>query len=161
MFQDGAALIGSSLEPVVTILAEDQSVVREFGEKGGMNAIRFAHRFEKAGTYYIRIADYRESGSGGNFYRFIVGSYPLVLSAYPLGVELGKTARDRSEGLQRSRENQRERRAAGIGRRLHSCCGRSIRSTTEARAGQRTRDGAFGWPIGSHSSDNQWPRRVA
>jgi hypothetical protein len=91
VFQDGAALIGSSLEPIVTILAEDQSVVREFGEKGGMNAIRFAHRFEKAGVYYIRIADYRESGSGGNFYRFIVGSYPLVLSAYPLGVELGKT----------------------------------------------------------------------
>lgn len=91
VFQDGAALIGSSLEPVVTILAEDQSVVREFGEKGGMNAIRFAQRFEKAGTYYVRIADYRQSGSGGNFYRFIVGSYPLVLSAYPLGVELGKT----------------------------------------------------------------------
>jgi hypothetical protein len=91
VFLDGAALIGSSLEPIVTILAEDQSVVREFGEKGGMNAIRFAHRFDKAGTYFIRIADYRESGSGGNFYRFIVGSYPLVLSAYPLGVELGKT----------------------------------------------------------------------
>jgi hypothetical protein len=91
VFQDGAALIGSSLEPVVTILAEDQSVVREFGEKGGMNAVRFAQRFDKAGTYYIRIADYRQSGSGGNFYRFIVGSYPLVLSAYPLGVELGKT----------------------------------------------------------------------
>jgi hypothetical protein len=91
VFQDGAALIGSSLEPIVTILAEDQSVVREFGEKGGMNAIRFAHRFDNAGTYYIRIADYRESGSGNNFYRFIVGGYPLVLSAYPLGVELGKT----------------------------------------------------------------------
>jgi len=91
VFQDGAALIGSSLEPLVTILAEDQSVVREFGEKGGRNAIRFAHRFEKAGTYYIRIADYRESGSGRNFYRFIVGGYPLVLSAYPLGLELGKT----------------------------------------------------------------------
>jgi hypothetical protein len=91
VFQDGAALIGSSLEPIVTILAEDQSVVQEFGEKGGMDAIRFAHRFDKAGIYYIRIADYRESGSGNNFYRFIVGSYPLVLSAYPLGVELGKT----------------------------------------------------------------------
>jgi hypothetical protein len=92
VFQDGAALVGSSLEPIVTILAEDQSVIRKFGEKGGMSAFRFAHRFEKAGTYYIRIADYRESGSGRNFYRFIVGSYPLVLSAYPLGVELGKTS---------------------------------------------------------------------
>ncbi|HLK22247.1 MAG TPA: hypothetical protein VKT81_25045, partial [Bryobacteraceae bacterium] len=91
VFQDGAALVGSSLEPIVTILAEDQTVIRKFGEKGGMNAFRFAHKFEKAGTYYIRIADYRESGSGGNFYRFIVGNYPLVISAYPLGVEVGKT----------------------------------------------------------------------
>lgn len=91
VFQDGAALVGSSLEPIVTILTEDQTVIRKFGEKGGMDAFRFAHKFEKAGTYYIRIADYRESGSGGNFYRFIVGNYPLVVSAYPLGVEAGKT----------------------------------------------------------------------
>lgn len=90
VFLDGAALIGSSLQPIVTILSEDQTVLRQFGEKGGMDAIRFAYRFEKTGAYYIRIADYRESGSGGNFYRFIVGNYPLVLSAYPLGVELGK-----------------------------------------------------------------------
>ena len=39
VFQNGAALVGSSLEPIVTILAEDQSVIRKFGEKGGMNAI--------------------------------------------------------------------------------------------------------------------------
>ena len=91
VFLDGAALIGSTLEPIVTILAENQSVVREFGEKGGLDAIRFAHRFDQAGTYYIRIADYRESGSGRNFYRIIVGDYPLVLSAFPLGVEAGKT----------------------------------------------------------------------
>ena len=91
VFQDMAALIGSELEPVVTIFDEKQSIVREFGEKGGMDAIRFAHRFDKSGVYYIRIADYRESGGGGNFYRIIVGNYPVVLSAYPLGVELGKT----------------------------------------------------------------------
>ncbi len=91
VFFDGAALVGSSLQPLVTILNEDHSVLHEFGEKGGMDAVRFAHRFEKAGTYYIRIADYQESGRGSNFYRIIVGGYPLVLSAYPLGVEMGKT----------------------------------------------------------------------
>ncbi|HYL78786.1 MAG TPA: hypothetical protein VEU96_31645 [Bryobacteraceae bacterium] len=91
VFQNGAALIGSTLQPVVTILAEDQSVLREFGASGGMDAVRFAHRFEKAGVYYVRIADYQQSGKASNFYRFIVGGYPLVMSAFPLGVPAGKT----------------------------------------------------------------------
>ncbi len=91
VFQNPAASIESTLQPVVAILAEDQSVVREFGVKGGMDAVRFAHRFDKAGVYYIRITDYQESGRSSNFYRFIVGNYPLVLSAFPLGVERGKT----------------------------------------------------------------------
>src|SRR5579864_1462984 len=91
VFQNGAALIGSTLQPVVTILAEDQSVVREFGVSGGMDAVRFAHRFDKAGVYYVRIADYQQSGKNSNFYRFIVGGYPLVVSAFPLGVQNGKT----------------------------------------------------------------------
>jgi len=91
VFQNGAALIGSTLQPVVTILAEDQSVIREFGTSGGMDAVRFAHRFDKAGVYYVRIADYQQSGKNSNFYRFIVGGYPLVVSAFPLGVQAGKT----------------------------------------------------------------------
>jgi hypothetical protein len=91
VFQNGAALIGSSLQPIVTILTEDQTVLREFGVSGGPEAIRFGHRFNKAGVYYVRIADYQQSGKNSNFYRFIVGGYPLVSSAFPLGVELGKT----------------------------------------------------------------------
>lgn len=92
VFQDGAAAIGSSLQPVVTILDANQAVVHQFGESGGTEAVRFAHRFDKAGVYYIRIADYQESGRASNFYRIIAGDYPMVLSAYPQGVELGKTA---------------------------------------------------------------------
>jgi hypothetical protein len=91
VFLNGAALIGSSLQPVVTIIAEDQSVVHEFGASGGTQAVRFAQRFEKAGVYYVRIADYQQSGRGGNFYRFIVSNYPLVSSAFPLGLQAGTT----------------------------------------------------------------------
>ncbi|HEY6391912.1 MAG TPA: hypothetical protein VIX89_11585 [Bryobacteraceae bacterium] len=91
VFLNGAALIGSSLQPVVTILAEDQSVVHEFGASGGTKAIRFAQRFEKAGVYYVRIADYQQSGRAGNFYRFIVSNFPLVSSAFPLGLQAGTT----------------------------------------------------------------------
>jgi len=91
VFLDGAASIGSSLEPVVTILDANQNVVREWGAKGGTDAIRFAHRFEKAGMYYIRITDFERGGRAAKFYRYIVGNYPLVSSAYPLGIELLKT----------------------------------------------------------------------
>ncbi len=91
VFENGAALIGSTLEPVVTILAEDQSVVKEFGGAGGMDAIRFAHKFEKAGSFYIRVADYAKSGKNSHFYRIKVGNFPLVAHAWPLGVQLGKT----------------------------------------------------------------------
>ena len=90
-FENGAAMIGSALQPVVTILAEDQAVVREFGNEGGNSAMWFAHRFEKAGTYYIRIADYQQSGRAANFYRFKIGNFPLLGRAYPLGVQAGQT----------------------------------------------------------------------
>ncbi len=91
VFQNGAALIGSSLQPVVTIFAADQSVIHEFGASGGTQATRFAQRFEKAGDYYVRIADYQQSGRAGNFYRFIVSNYPQVSSAFPLGLQAGAT----------------------------------------------------------------------
>src|SRR5260370_31951947 len=91
VFQNGAALIGSSLQPVVPILAADQSVVHAFGASGGTQANCFAQRLEKAGVYYVRIADYQQSGRAGNFYRFIVSNFPLVSSAFPLGLEAGTT----------------------------------------------------------------------
>ena len=91
VFLNGAASIGSALQPVVTILAEDQSVIREFGAGGGLDQIRYAYTFEKQGAYYIRIADYQQKGGNNRFYRYIVGNFPLVTWAYPLGVEFGKT----------------------------------------------------------------------
>ncbi len=90
-FENGAALIGSVLQPVITLLAEDQAVVKEFGGEGGMSAVMFAHKFEKAGTYYIRVADYQQSGRSANFYRIKVGKFPLAARAYPLGLQAGQT----------------------------------------------------------------------
>src|SRR5271165_4955405 len=51
--------------------------------------VMFAHRFEKAGSYYIRVEDYQKSGRSSNFYRIIVGEFPLILGAFPLGVQFG------------------------------------------------------------------------
>ncbi len=91
-FLNGAMLIGSALQPVVTILDSDLNVVATYGENGGSEQVMFARHFEKADTYYIRVEDYQRSGRAGNFYRIIVGEFPLVLGAYPLGVQLGSTA---------------------------------------------------------------------
>jgi hypothetical protein len=88
-FQNGAMLIGSSLQPVVSILDSDFNVVREFGRNGGREQVMFAHRFEKGGVYYVRIADYQQSGRGGHFYRIVAGEFPLVTAVYPLGLRKG------------------------------------------------------------------------
>jgi hypothetical protein len=91
VFENGAAMLGSRLQPVVSIYDADQSLVQEYGLEGGRSAQYFAHRFDKAGAYYIKIADYEEGGSSGHFYRIKVGKFPLALAAYPLGVRKGQT----------------------------------------------------------------------
>ena len=91
VFEDGAAMLGSALDPVVSIYDADQNLVRQYGLEGGRSARYFAHRFDKSGIYYIKIADYAESGSGRHFYRIKVGRFPLAAAAYPLGVPRGKT----------------------------------------------------------------------
>ncbi len=88
-FLNGAALIGSSLQPVVTIFDAELNPVKEFGANGGNEQVLFAHRFEKAGVYYVRVADYQHSGRASHFYRIIAGEFPLIEGAYPLGVRKG------------------------------------------------------------------------
>ncbi len=92
VFENGAAMLGSALQPVVGIYDQDQALVKEYGLEGGRSAEWFAHRFAKAGTYYIKVADYEEGGSARHFYRIKLGKFPLALAAYPLGVRKGQTA---------------------------------------------------------------------
>jgi len=89
VFENQAPRIGSTLQPVVRIVAEDQTVLREFGYDGGESTNRFTHKFDKAGTYFVRVADYESSGRGSNFYRILVGKLPIAISAYPLGLKRG------------------------------------------------------------------------
>ncbi len=91
VFFNQAALIGSTLQPVIGILSEDQTVLKEFGADGGMDAQQFAYRFDQAGVYYVRVADFAQTGRASNFYRILIGKFPLVSWAYPNGVEQGKS----------------------------------------------------------------------
>jgi len=61
VFENGAMETGSTLQPVIAILREDQSVVKEFGADGGPTVNRFAHKFDKAHGYYTLLDDYQES----------------------------------------------------------------------------------------------------
>ena len=99
VFEEAASQIGSLLKPVITILAPDHSLVREFGKEYGGIGSAFTHRFDKAGTYYVRLSDYEKNGSKKHFYRVKVGSFPWVESAYPLGIKRGETAEVALQGF--------------------------------------------------------------
>jgi hypothetical protein len=92
VFEDNGRMLGSALQPIITIYDADQNVIETFHEDAARMVDSFGHKFEKEGTYYVRISDYNESGSGRHFYRIMMGSLPVVVSAFPLGVEQGKTA---------------------------------------------------------------------
>jgi hypothetical protein len=89
VFYNEAMLIGSTLQPDVSILNEDQTVLKEFGAGGGKDAMWFSWRFAKAGTYYIRVADADQSGRPSNFYRILAGNFPLLDHVSPLGLREG------------------------------------------------------------------------
>jgi hypothetical protein len=92
VFDNSARQLGSSLQPVVGIYDANQNLVKEFGDDGGRDTATFAYQFAKGGTYYIRVSDYEEGGNAGHFYRIKTGRFPLAVSAFPLGLEKGKTA---------------------------------------------------------------------
>ena len=89
VFENQAMRIGSTLQPIVRVLTEDQTVLREFGYDGGATVSRFSYRFVKDGTYYLRISDFESSGRTSHFYRILVGRLPVAVSAYPLGLRRG------------------------------------------------------------------------
>ncbi len=98
-FENGAMQIGSTLQPVVRILSEDQSLLAEFGRNGAESVKHFSYRFAKAGAYFVQVADFQQSGRGSHTYRLKMGDFPLVSSVYPLGLAKGATAEISLEGL--------------------------------------------------------------
>ncbi|HBY61627.1 MAG TPA: hypothetical protein DEH78_17535 [Solibacterales bacterium] len=91
VFENGASLIGSQLTPLISIVAADQSVIREWGRQPGQGPNWFVHKFAQGGTYFVRVADYQRTGRSGNFYRVKVGRFPVVEASYPLGLREGQS----------------------------------------------------------------------
>jgi len=86
VFDNTGGQIGSTLIPIISILDSTGAAVKT------SLTTPFAHKFEKAGTYFIRVADYQQSGRASHTYRIKVGEFPVATAAFPLGVEKGKSA---------------------------------------------------------------------
>jgi hypothetical protein len=71
-FANTAVLTGSTLQPVLSIVREDGAVEQEYPADA---VIR--HRFTTAGTYYVKISDFLQSGRETHFYRIRVSPDPL------------------------------------------------------------------------------------
>lgn len=98
VFENGAPMLGSTLQPVVRILREDQSVAAEFGLDGPDSVKAFSHRFDKAGTYYVQVSDFQKSGRSSHTYRLKAGDFAVVTGVYPLGLAVGQQANVQLEG---------------------------------------------------------------
>lgn len=91
VFDNGGVQLGSALQALVAIVAEDGAVLKEYG-RDGRGTSTFSHRFAATGTHYLRVSDYQRSGSLRHVYRLKVGNFPIVSGAYPLGMRAGSTA---------------------------------------------------------------------
>jgi hypothetical protein len=98
VFENGAMQLGSTLQPLVRILREDQTVLAEFGGDGPDSVRHFAHKFAAEGTYYLQITDFQQSGRGSHTYRLKAGDFPIVTGVYPLGLAQGATGQVKLEG---------------------------------------------------------------
>ena len=89
VFSNSGGMLGSALQPLVTITTELGKPVCEFTLQRDRPAL--AHKFEVAGTYFVRVSDGEQGGSANHTYRVMVGKFPVVLSAFPLGVPKGQS----------------------------------------------------------------------
>lgn len=74
-FENTGPLTGSTLQPAIAILSEDGTVEGEYGAETG-----FRHKFSRTGTFYVRVADFLQSGRNTHFYRLRVSPDVLITS---------------------------------------------------------------------------------
>ncbi|MFP6586401.1 MAG: hypothetical protein VB814_02080, partial [Pirellulaceae bacterium] len=86
-----ASRIGSSMDPVLRLLTAAGDELAYADDSDGLNSdCRFRHQFASAGTYIIEVAD---SGyKSGQPYALRIGNFPIVTTAFPLGIQTGVEA---------------------------------------------------------------------
>jgi WD40 repeat protein len=89
VFEDMGRALGSLLSASLALLDEQGHIVAE-ADAAGVSTL--AYRVPGDGTLTLRVADAQFGGSGGHFYRILAGRTPALETAFPLGVERGRTA---------------------------------------------------------------------
>jgi hypothetical protein len=139
-FLNQAMLIGSSLQPVVSILDAEFNVVREFGADGAAAQTMFGHRFETAGTFYIRVADYQRSGRASHFYRIVVGEFPWCSARIRSACARARAAKSAARLSPRRTDAESRWQARRSCRRRPPAASQSLLQLRARRPGCRTRN---------------------
>lgn len=84
--------LGSGLNTILTVMDAEGKTIAEANTGDGTIDPALTLAIPLDGLYTVRISDADYSGSGIHFYRISAGADPYVASAFPLGVERGKTA---------------------------------------------------------------------
>ncbi len=93
VFQVVARSLGSQLRPSLTLLdVRGHELAQTVAEPANVEPV-LTYTARVDGPVILRVADADHGGSGGHFYRISAGQIPVVLSAFPMGVESGTTAR--------------------------------------------------------------------
>ncbi|HND56857.1 MAG TPA: pre-peptidase C-terminal domain-containing protein, partial [Pirellulaceae bacterium] len=87
-----AGRLAQDFDPVIRLLdATGKELLLADDDAALGSDCRFAHTFQAAGQYVVEIRDNQYRGGGK--YRLRVGDFPLVSTAYPLGVQAGVAAK--------------------------------------------------------------------
>jgi hypothetical protein len=84
-----AKSIGSKANAILTLFDEKGALLgSDNSGDGGDPLLNF--QVPKTGRYRIQISDKTDSGSKDHFYRLSVGSFPVVIGCFPLGIPANK-----------------------------------------------------------------------
>lgn len=90
VFDSVAAVIGSRLNPVITVFDAKGNQLAMNDDFNGRADALLGYTFKEAGEYVVRIADAESKGAPGQFeYRLNVGEFAYVTNVFPPGVQQG------------------------------------------------------------------------
>ncbi len=98
VFDLSARSIGSKANAMLTLLDDRGSILAaNSGFDGGDPLLHF--RIPSTGRYHVRISERTEAGSKGHFYRLSMGTLPLAVGHFPLGIRANQESEVRLIGF--------------------------------------------------------------
>ncbi len=93
VFQVVARSLGSQIRTMLSLIDREGNTLAQKSSGGSPIDPIMTYTARSDGPLYLQIADTDSGGSGAHFYRISAGTSPYVESVFPLGAELGHTAK--------------------------------------------------------------------